>query len=880
MKKFFALLMLILIVSILSTACKKNSSSKKNNSNVSLPTVTTAAITEITTTTATGGGNVTSDGGADVTAAGICWAETANPTLSGKSTNNGTGMGSFTSLLTGLTLDTKYYVRAYATNSTGTAYGDVQAFTTGLGDAVHASGSVILPTGTSLTTSDVTVHGLLKTVTVQADGTYTIPEAGAGPTLVNLCDASGNIMLMGFADSEDPEMGEISPLSTAAILMFYGINAYTLPSETWQETLELIKSEQKVKDLAAVIESRLAADSAALQNGDQAIQDAIIAASAVLTSSAQTTAASKKILASSKTLSSNASGAAFTIAVSNPLKVKAAATDPIEITIPDSNLSGIQVSASDSGDGIVLTNSYRRHCYYWVYYAGYQDESGTDHMLSSALWELKDSAYLKSTNALSGVVGTSIDYAWGKIPYIPVKTDTIALDTMPSDAQKAYYKVIVVGGTTWINYLPPDWLDDNVNRLTYIEYQNLMGQITVIKDFIMPTVFVMAPVGKLNSYTGKQLGDFCAGMIGIVTKGGVNATLNAVDQKYSDIAWTILKAVVSEGSIRNGMIEHVGKALLGAALTEQAIKDVGSTAKVLVDAMKSCDKLMLAVDLGAVCKDTALSKGYEYFDVTAVRPDVHIEPSAATVTAGAEKTFNVIKGTVTGDTFEYHWVVTGGNGSLRKSDGTTLANEQTTSENSIVYKASADAADKAEDTLTVDVYRKQITDAGVVTQLIGSDEAVVTISKSMSIPVTEHYIEPVYKYNSVDNKYYYCRGSYETWQKIDGAIAYDICYHNVKNYYGGYLPDITGRIQLSSLVFRYFPNDDLPESFLNELFANPEVSADIVIRGGVQTTDLSYDPTTEPGSGYWAYLLDVLYFDKEKYDEAVITVTPVFNEAE
>ena len=94
------------------------------------PTVTTTAISEIDKTTATGGGNVTADGGATVTARGICWSTSQNPTVDGSHTTDGTGTGSFTSSMTGLTANTTYYVRAYATNSAGTAYGEQVSFTT------------------------------------------------------------------------------------------------------------------------------------------------------------------------------------------------------------------------------------------------------------------------------------------------------------------------------------------------------------------------------------------------------------------------------------------------------------------------------------------------------------------------------------------------------------------------------------------------------------------------------------------------------------------------------------------------------------------------------------------------------------------------------
>jgi hypothetical protein len=94
------------------------------------PTVATTAASSITTTTAQSGGNVTSDGGASVTARGVCWSTSANPTTADAHTTDGTGTGTFTSSLTGLTAGATYYVRAYATNTAGTAYGNEVSFTT------------------------------------------------------------------------------------------------------------------------------------------------------------------------------------------------------------------------------------------------------------------------------------------------------------------------------------------------------------------------------------------------------------------------------------------------------------------------------------------------------------------------------------------------------------------------------------------------------------------------------------------------------------------------------------------------------------------------------------------------------------------------------
>jgi hypothetical protein len=95
-----------------------------------LPTLSTLNASNITFNSAIVGGNVTNDGGAPVTQRGVCWSTTQNPTLANSSLIIGSGLGSFNDTITGLSGNTTYYVRAFATNSSGTAYGNQISFQT------------------------------------------------------------------------------------------------------------------------------------------------------------------------------------------------------------------------------------------------------------------------------------------------------------------------------------------------------------------------------------------------------------------------------------------------------------------------------------------------------------------------------------------------------------------------------------------------------------------------------------------------------------------------------------------------------------------------------------------------------------------------------
>ena len=108
---------------LFATSCKEEK--------VGVPTLSTMVVTDITETTASSGGDITSDGGAPITARGVCWSSTNQlPTISDNKTSDGTGVGKFSSTLSDLLPNTTYYVRAYATNSKGTGYGGTISFTT------------------------------------------------------------------------------------------------------------------------------------------------------------------------------------------------------------------------------------------------------------------------------------------------------------------------------------------------------------------------------------------------------------------------------------------------------------------------------------------------------------------------------------------------------------------------------------------------------------------------------------------------------------------------------------------------------------------------------------------------------------------------------
>ncbi|MCF6183424.1 MAG: SusF/SusE family outer membrane protein [Bacteroidales bacterium] len=145
-----------------------------------LATLTTADAADITGFAATSGGNITNAGGAAITARGICWSTEPDPDINDTKTEDGVGTGAFNSSMTDLIADTIYYVRAYATNAVGTAYGQEIQFSTLVG----------IPT-----VSTVSVTSGETSAVVEGNVSY---DGGAGITERGVC----------YSTSENPTISD------------------------------------------------------------------------------------------------------------------------------------------------------------------------------------------------------------------------------------------------------------------------------------------------------------------------------------------------------------------------------------------------------------------------------------------------------------------------------------------------------------------------------------------------------------------------------------------------------------------------------------------------------------------------------------------------
>ncbi len=156
---------------------------------LTLPTVITTEVTNITPYTATGGGNVTSNGNGTVSAYGVCWNTSGNPTFENNlgHTEDGTGIGQFNSQIIGINEGTTYYIVAYATNEKGTGYGEIVQFSTI---------PVTLPIITTMEISEITTTSAICGGNVTSNGTVSVRgvcwNTIGNPTLENNIGSSIN----------------------------------------------------------------------------------------------------------------------------------------------------------------------------------------------------------------------------------------------------------------------------------------------------------------------------------------------------------------------------------------------------------------------------------------------------------------------------------------------------------------------------------------------------------------------------------------------------------------------------------------------------------------------------------------------------------------
>ena len=573
-------------------------------------------------------------------------------------------------------------------------------------------------------------------------------------------------MLMGFVDGSSATVAEISAKSTATALLFQQLCVYTIMPSAWSDALAVITADPHTDTLAAVIATRLAADSTALEGNDTQIRAALVAAAeAMLPAGMQS---------SGRTAIATARAAGPQIAARVAVSRSVAA---IQVTSLATQ-SGIQVGANPDGDGIVLTNNYRRHIWYWVYVTGYQDKDGNNHPYDADAWVKVTDGYLSATNGLAGALGSAIDALWNNVAYKPVNSAPIDVTFNPTDAKKMYLAVVTAGAGSKSLDLPAE-LANNPNAGSWATGKSGMQAVTFVKDFMLPALFTFLPASAVGRMTGRQLTDFSFDMISLCTQSGFDASTAIASNDWWGALKTVGKGIATDSELRAKLGTLIATKLLTKYSSAQVADLLTNVAKMLHAALKVADIAYLGIDYVAVAKDCAQSDVYNYFTVTASVPPVRIEPSPATVHPAMSVDLTTYKGIDTPGAFSYHYTTEGKQGHL--ATGTQTGNDVKTSNSTVTYVCNPDAKTGATETVKVEVERSVTTDTGYRMDTVGSATVTITVTAAK---IT---IDP-------DTVAINAAGTTALTAKMDGAVSTDsrIMYHWTNTGVAGHLlPTVT-----------------------------------------------------------------------------------------
>jgi uncharacterized protein (TIGR02145 family) len=199
----------------------------------SLATLTTTAVSVVTDIGASSGGNITADGGAAITAKGVVWSTSTLPTVSlSTKTTDGTGTGIFTSTISGLTASTKYYVRSYATNTSGTSYGSELDFTTCTLNTAAASTNQTLVVNTALTNIMIATMGATGISNAGVSGSNSLPAWVSATWANNMITISGTPTATGTFNYSIPLTGGCGSVNATGTITVTAAPSFTCGTST------------------------------------------------------------------------------------------------------------------------------------------------------------------------------------------------------------------------------------------------------------------------------------------------------------------------------------------------------------------------------------------------------------------------------------------------------------------------------------------------------------------------------------------------------------------------------------------------------------------------------------------------------------------------
>jgi hypothetical protein len=611
---------------------------------------------------------------------------------------------------------------------------------------VEVTGTVALPDNSSIELKDLSIVTCAGREDIASDGSFTAKEPGAGAAMAFITDEDGSPLLAGFVDGSGEGGNRLDAKSTAVILLFQALSAYTLPRDTWPQIISLLEAHPAAAKLTESINERFAEDPqfignqdpvviAALQDAVEAINVEIDEGAAAMEAAAEgsvqqavggieaqptVTAASALTLSTLEYLGKTAS---FEVVAD------ASGDTPAQVTVePSAEISGIRVAPNADGNGITITNNMRRHLWAYVYKTGWKtkddDENTPPRQISP--WEPLDETgtYIQAVNGYQGYFGSIADIVLGQGVYKPVTSDAIILPVEPEEAVRTYYKIIVVGPAwtekSFESELPSGYAS-NKYATTWKQAEEKMDALTLFQELVFPAILTIFPKEALSgeSLDGKKAINLVTDCTKIISNAFPQIIEQIASDDYKGVLATTIKAFESD-TLRDQLLQKLKDA---GEVKPSALSIAGSCLEKLNAITSSIDKFLSVGDLGAVVKQLCSAKQFVDWSGTAMDAYIRIQSNPSVVALGEDVTLTCFGSAGIAGNKEYEWDTTALHGHIEDSHGNSGA-YFFSSDQSVRYVPDANAADGDEDTVTVKVYLN----TNGKREELGSAEASVTIT--------------------------------------------------------------------------------------------------------------------------------------------------------
>jgi hypothetical protein len=601
---------------------------------------------------------------------------------------------------------------AIATIACGSA---TPSASTGPAAGSSARGSIALPAGSSLDRSKLTVGSSYGSSAVGADGSFAVPARGTGPTFVDVTDAAGKIVLLGTVDPAKPQ-SSLSTATTATVLLFWALGAFTVPGDHFAEVVDLIATTPQTASLATELEGRLAANPTLITDGDAAAlaavleaRDAILAGTAALPLGALgpeldgVDTADRGPAPVANLVVARGQGGRPSVAL-------AAGAGPSVIIDEAVPKSGIEILANPNGPGIVAQNSRRRDVALFVYQVGSEDANGVRTDLDKPM--LVGTPHpVPATRALNVVVSTLDAFSSaGRSAWAPVLSDPIDLPLIAGSA-KTFYTVVAIGPTADLATVPAlyattkwfDHVDAWKKAARDLGWRGFLAEHVV--PMLSATIF-----GAVYAVPTLRITQFESALR--TSAEGVLGARGIVDPVALSSRSKALFALVEEAGINASysreLITEVTQTVGEAELNVERIAAVQARLRLLSKAgliLAIIDAVFSAADIGAVAKDLVESSQAETWNVTALEATVRLDPAAGAVSLEAPSV--AFTATVKGEPnaiYLYRWSTSGQYGLV--SDYLTDGLSVDSRSGEALYLANDPASITADlhDTVTVEVF--------------------------------------------------------------------------------------------------------------------------------------------------------------------------------